>query len=60
MDVHVDSDWAKGHERKSTSGGMMINIGGRVLRSCHGCSRGTWNAVDDGRLGRDHPRASLD
>ena len=25
MDVHVDSDWAKGPERKSTSGGMMIN-----------------------------------
>ena len=25
VDVHVDSDWAKGPERKSTSGGMMIN-----------------------------------
>ena len=34
--------------------------GSRVLPSRHGCSRGTWNAVDDGRLGRDHPRASLD
>ena len=33
----------------------------RVLRrSSHGCSGGTWNAVDDGRLGRDHPSASLD
>ena len=25
-----------------------------------GAAEGTWNAVDDGRLGRDHPRASLD
>ena len=24
VDVHVDSDWAKGPERKSTSGGMMM------------------------------------
>ena len=23
--------------------------GGRVLRGHHGCSGGTWNAVDDGR-----------
>ena len=29
--------------------------GSRVLRSRYRCSRGTWNAVDDGRLGRDHP-----
>ena len=24
VDMHVDSDWAKGHERRSTSGGMMM------------------------------------
>ena len=30
-----------------------------VLRSRHRRSRGTWNAVDDGRLGRDHPSASF-
>ena len=29
VDVHVDSDWAKGPERKSTSGGMMM-INGTV------------------------------
>ena len=77
--VHVDSNLAKGPERKSTSGRhdddqrhcgetLVQNAsdvcaehgGNRVLRSRHGCSRGTWNAVDDGRLGRDHPRASLD
>ena len=27
VDAHVDSDWAKGPERKSTSGGMMMIIG---------------------------------
>ena len=27
VDVHVDSGWAQGHERKSTSGGMMMIIG---------------------------------
>ena len=32
----------------------------RVLRSRHGCSGGTRDAVDDGRHGCDHPRASLD
>ena len=31
VDVHVDSDWAKGPERKSTSGGMMM-INGTVLK----------------------------
>ena len=76
VDVNVDSNWASGPERKSTSGGMMMINGetlvqnasdacvehgrSRVLRSRHGCSGGTWNAVDDGRLGRDHPSASLD
>ena len=29
VDVHVDPDWAKGPERKSTSGGMMM-INGTV------------------------------
>ena len=29
----------------------------RASRSRHGCSRGIWNAVNDGRFGRDHPRA---
>ena len=79
VDVHVDSDWAKGPERKSTSGGMMMingtvvetlvqnasdacaeHGGSRVSRSRYGCSRRTWNAVNDGRIGRDHPSASLD
>ena len=27
LDVHVNSDWAKGPERKSTSGGMMMRNG---------------------------------
>ena len=31
VDVHVDSDWAKGPERKSTSGGMMM-INGTVVK----------------------------
>ena len=31
VDVHVDSDWAKGPERKSTSGGMMM-INGTVAK----------------------------
>ena len=31
VDVHVDSDWTNGPERKSTSGGMMI-IDGTVVR----------------------------
>ena len=31
IDVHVDSDWAKGPERKSTSGGMMM-LGGTVVK----------------------------
>ena len=79
VDVHVDSNWASGPGRKSTSGGMMM-INGTVVKHWSrtqatralstaeaeyyavvtGCSGGTWNAVDDGRLGRDHPSASLD
>ena len=31
MDVHVDSNWASGPERKSTSGGMMM-INGTVVK----------------------------
>ena len=31
VDVHVDSDWAKGPERKSTSGGMMM-VNGTVVK----------------------------
>ena len=31
VDVHVDSDWAKGPERKSTSGGMTM-INGTVVK----------------------------
>ena len=31
IDVHVDSDWAKGAEREATSGGLMM-IGGTVVR----------------------------
>ena len=31
VDVHVDSDWAKGPERKSTSGGRMM-INGTVVK----------------------------
>ena len=31
VDVHVDSNWAKGPERKSTSGGMMM-INGTVVK----------------------------
>ena len=30
LDVHVDSGWAKGRERKSTSGGMMMINGTAV------------------------------
>ena len=30
VDVHVDSNWASGPERKSTSGGMMM-INGTVV-----------------------------
>ena len=83
VDVHVDSDWAKGPERKSTgqwareeihewrndddqrhgretfvqnaSDACVEHGRSRVLRSRNGCSRGTWNAVDDGRLGREPP-----
>ena len=29
--MHVDSDWAKGPERKTTSGGMMM-INGMVVK----------------------------
>ena len=67
MDVHVDSNWASGPERKSMSGGMMIINGTvvnhwtrtqatRALSTAEAeCSRGTWNAIDGGRLGHDHP-----
>ena len=33
VDVHVASDWAKGLERKLTSGGMMMVIGTRVTEA---------------------------
>ena len=70
VDVHVDSNWAIGSDRKSTSGGMMI-INGTVLKhwsrtqatralSTAECSGGTRDAVDDGRVGRDLPSAIWD
>ena len=39
VDVHVDSDWAEGPERKSTGGGMMI-INGTGLRATMGTNTG--------------------
>ena len=37
VDAHVASDWAKGPERKLTSGGMMMVIGTRVGEAA-GCA----------------------
>ena len=45
VDVHVDSDWAKGPERKSTSGGTMM-INGTVVK--HGSRTQATRALEHG------------
>ena len=71
VDVHVDSNWASGPERKSTCGGIEALVqntsdactehgGSLVLRSRQGRSGGPWDAVDDGRLGPKRAGAGLD
>ena len=57
---HDDKDKRRHDDDQRYSDACAEYGGSRVLRSRHGCSGGTWNAVDDGRLGRDHPRANLD
>ena len=71
VDVHVDSNRASGPERKSTNGTVVKHWSRtqatRALSTAEaeyyavvtGAPK-TWNAVDDGRLGRDHPSASMD
>ena len=65
VDVHVDSDWAKGPERKSTSGDMMMINGTvvkhwsrtqatRALSTAEAEYYAVVNAVNDGRLGREN------
>ena len=75
VDVHVDSDWAKGPDRKSTSGGMMMINGtvvkhwsrtqatralSRVLRGRYRRCGRPWNAVNEDRLGFERAGAGLD
>ena len=48
VDVHVDSDWTKGPERKSSGGGTMM-ISGTVVK--HWSRAADQNAVDDEGLG---------
>ena len=57
-----DDDQRHGRETlvQNASDTCAEHVGSRVLRGRHWCSGGTWNAVDDGRLGRDNTTAGLD
>ena len=74
VDVHVDSNWASGPERKSTSGGMMM-ISGTVVKhwsrtqstralsmaeaDYYAVVTGAAEGLDDGRFGPARAGASL-
>ena len=56
-----DDDQRHGRETlvQNASDACVEHGRSRVLRSRHGCSVGTWNRVDDGRLGRRPPKCEF-